>query len=417
MTGRVARRPPAAQAVPSPRTPGYLGRTSWLFSLRLVATGLSALLFLVAARVLGPSDFGLAVTVISVATALAAVTDLGSTQSFAREAGAGGDRVGSWLLARRIRLVNFAVAVAGGVAYAAVAVLTGPHELLGAAVLSLSISALLMAEGLFVARALVAGQVVFGGLITVADKVAAIAALLLLLPVLGWVALPVAQIAGATAAIALAAPLVAPEVGVRERRRGRPARVRSGIPYALTAIGSQLQNLEVPLVAALSSATQAAYMGLASRLTTPLALLSSSASSIIVTRQATGRHHLREARRFAYRAGAFGATVLVVIAVLPSALFEAALGPQYVDAIPVVRVVIIAVAVSCLNQPIAGLLQRFGRQRVVGVTVLGGTVLALTTVIVVAAPYGAFGAAFGMLVAQVVMLAVLGVVAARLQEF
>jgi len=156
----------------------------------------------------------------------------------------------------------------------------------------------------------------------------------------------------------------------------------------------------------LAGAVQAGFMGVASRLTTPLALVANSASWVLLTASSPagksdgGTPVSRSAVRFAAMSAVGAAVLLVGLSMLPSSLIVSLLGDSFTDAVPAIRLVILAMAINSFRQPLAALLQRAGLQRFVAGTVILGTGVSLGLVVVLAPTHGATGGGVGLIVGQ-----------------
>lgn len=367
---------------------------------------LAAATFLVAARHLPAADFGMLAAGLAVGAVVAVVADLGTSQIVLRAGG----RIARRSVVRDCALVpRTAVTVIGlgGMATAAATGASGAGQLLW-----LATSLALLCGGMISFEALAFG-ILIGSQRTgrsvallLLDRAVSFGSLVALGASGHWlVGLVLSQTLGFVPALLVTAGLLrrvpdaqTPSVPASDR-----------FAFLRASLSAQAQNLEVPIVGSIAGAVQAAYMGLASRLTGPLSIAASAGASLILrapagASQAAGTGPVRWGRRESLIAAATSSPLLVCAA-LPSGTLEAVVGEQYKAGTVVVRLVLLTVALNAVVQPLVALLQRARASRGVANIVTGSVLVGLATCAAGAAARGAEGGALGMLASQVLQLA------------
>jgi lipopolysaccharide exporter len=176
--------------------------------------------------------------------------------------------------------------------------------------------------------------------------------------------------------------------------------------FGVAAVASQLQRLDVAVVATIAGPTASGIYALPARLTSVLGALPTAYSMTIYPRLST------ESARTVLPAGVvlFVATsaVLGTIFVFASTLLEVVVGRGYGDAVPIVRVFVVATAFATLNQPLSMALQARGHEKYVAQVVAAAAIVGLGGVALGASVAQALGAAFGFLSMQLLAVVLLG---------
>ena len=393
-------------AAPAPASSGGLGRqATFLAASTAFAQILTALIYLFAARVSGPTAFGQVVTAIAIATSAVGVLDFGTNSLWIRETAKGA--LTTHDLARRalskilIALVAFSI---GGV----LLLVLSPNPWLWTAApiamfLLISQTAQVplrahsrigvVALSLVVDR-LVGMLVLFGGMLLGADGAASL-----------WLALVCGSIGG-TLLLVSQMPgrrrlLVSPEL------RHHPWR-GSGF-YGLSSMAATSQVLDVAIMSAVAGPAAAGIYGAVNRWTQPMGLAVSAfaaAAVPVVARARSWSAAWPQVKRALWLPGAALAACVVVIIGAP-VFVDVLVGDAYAESATVLRVLAFGTLFAIVNQPVAVFLQSLGRDRAVSFVTLSLVAIQLGLVAVLASLYGAVGAAFAFLLTQACMLLLL----------
>lgn len=375
-----------------------------LFCLRLVAVASSSLLYLLAARLVGPVEFGRLATVVSVVAVVQTVADFGMNAFIARAAAIDEHRVAVAvaLAFRGCLLLAVPIVVAVAAVFAA-----GETPLIAWACV-MTVSNLF--QTLFSAVLLGLGKTVRSALPLVIDRAAGAAALVVLG---GWVSW-----SGSTVLACMAMGSSAATVVARFWCRGQLAKpalppgmgkvLRESTSFMASALGAQLQNLDVPIVGALAGTYHAGILAAPSRLTTPLGVLAGSAASImLVQRRHRRSRHDSDTITVTVAVSALTGLLVLPLLLAPRRMADAFLGPGFGAGATTFQLVALAVIVASANQTLAASLQSRGRQRDVSRAVLAGALVGVVCVAILASSLGALAGGVGVLVSQVLILSVL----------
>jgi O-antigen/teichoic acid export membrane protein len=390
----------------APASPGGLGRqATFLAASTAVAQILTALIYLFAARVSGPTAFGQVVTAIAIATSAVGVLDFGTNSLWIRETAKGA--LTTHDLARRalakilIALVVFSV---GGAVLHAVApnpwlwtaapigmfllvsqtaqVPLRAHSRIGVVALSLIVDRL------------VGMVVLFAGMLLGADGAASL-----------WLALVCGSIGG-TLLLVSQMPgrrrlLVAPEL------TGHPWR-GSGF-YGLSSVAVTSQALDLAIMSAVAGPTAAGIYGAVNRWTQPMQLAVSafaSAAVPVVARAQSWSTAWPQVRKALWLPVA--AVVACVVVIMGAPLFvDVLVGDAYAESATVLRILAVGTLFAIGNQPLAVFLQSLGRDKAVSFITLPVVAVQLLLVAVLASVYGAMGAALAFVAVQASMFLLL----------
>ena len=332
---------------------------------RLVAAGLQALGLVLVARSLGPATFGHVIVGVAVGSVLASALGFGIPMRglrLALEPDAAALANGMRVLAALGGLTNGSICagltyyLSGSSVSAAVlaAAMVGPDQVVG------SLQAVLAGESrprasanVMVLHRLV--SVGCGGLIAAAGR-----------------EFSFGYAAGALAfAVLLTAFVITrgPGVSLRAATRGAGSYVASGIAGAAA-------NLDVVLVSVIIGPHAAGVYGAATRLVSPLAIAVSSLTAIIIPSAAARPSPYRRGmfRRAYLQVGLFGVVLSASSPLVAIAAVEV-LGPEYVEAKPIIIGVAVGVALSGLSQVVQAELVTAGLPTRLAVAVIAGTTL------------------------------------------
>ncbi|MCP1504238.1 O-antigen/teichoic acid export membrane protein [Curtobacterium herbarum] len=379
------------------------------------ATGASqvlvAVLYLLAARGVAPSQFGTTVSGIALGTAAAGFIDFGTNNHWTRE------------LARRAmpndvfvgRLVSkVGVAAVAALIWCAVtgALFPGSHIWIAG-----PIALALVANQAYQVplRSAARGELV--ALVIVADRVFAAVVFFALLaagvatPAALWIALSVGSL-GAAAVGWLLAPA--------EHRAVRPRFQfpwRGAHYFGLTVVATSSQALDLTLLSTVAGSAAAGVYGAVSRWTQPMSLLAAAFSSALApyaARSSDLRATWLEVRRAVWMPFAAIALAIVVFFAAPL-IVDVLLGGAYSGSAAVLRVLALVVIPSIICQPLVVVLQSIRRDRFVAIVMLIAALGQLVLVAVFSGSAGALGAANAALIAQVFILVALGLGVLRLR--
>ena len=380
-------------------------RAGTLAASTVAAQFASVALYWVAARYVDPAEFGLFLASYGVAVLIVVSSDLGLSGLSVRELARDSLQAETY---RSAFWAKSAIAF-GSVALWSVGVLLIPDA---RARLPVEILAVYILAGMMTSSLLVplraSQKMHLVGVATVIEK-----AFALLIGYAGfrlWGAkpevLPLAMAGGAIGALgATIIMLPAPF-----RKLGSPSRVRmvtvlrQSVHFALANVASQLQRLDVTVVLLVAGTQVAGVFGVPARISAAMGSLPNSLSWAMLP--AAVESAVPEARRQAVVG--VGALVLAFVLLFAfgilfaDSLVPILLGPKYSAAIPVMRIYLLGMILTVINQPRAAWLQGAGQDRLVAAAVLSASVCGLVAIAVGARAYGAVGAAFGVIVLQVV---------------
>jgi len=176
--------------------------------------------------------------------------------------------------------------------------------------------------------------------------------------------------------------------------------------YGLTAMSTSAQQLDLPIVAALSGSGAAGIYGGVNRWTQPMLVVigafTSAAAPFVAAETRIGALKGQLLRA----SWILGAAMALSIAVFVEApwLVTTLLGDDFIDSAPVLRLLAVAMMLNAVTQPLIMALQARQRDHLAAAVVAVAVVAQLVSVIALAPKLGAVGAGIGVLVAQVVAL-------------
>ena len=403
-----------SEAVLKPRVNGKLKRVlarqfAWVSSGRILAALLQTASLVLVSRLLPVSDFGYLATFLGVTSLAQVVLDFGVGTLVSRERAAKPDNpvVAAALRFTNVSSVGLTALLLLGLTGAALFISEAYWQMLPLAVWA-------AAERNADTRLAVAfadGDVQINVINLLARRTAALglfvaATALGVLPILAFsVSSALAAIGSATFAQRWVRRRVVPsrEIGFSEV-------VRRARPYWVTAISTQARNLDVVVVSALAGATQAGLYLTGSRLMNPLRILPASLATILLpasARTQNSAHDLRSMVRLTVAVVA-GMSVLYAAFWLAVPTFvDQALGSAYVDATPVIRIIVAGLPVAATCSMLNSILQGRGRGKDVALAASSTTVACLLGVALISPFYGAIGAATALSLSFVVQLGLL----------
>lgn len=177
--------------------------------------------------------------------------------------------------------------------------------------------------------------------------------------------------------------------------------------FGVSATLFAVAQMDIVLVYLLAGEEASGFYGIASRLVLPLALVGSALATVLLPRVA--KSGALVVTRWACFLGAVvlalgvGVGILVVKLVLVEVLGEA-----YAPGVPVCMVFLFSIALVTVNQPLVAIAQGRGLERPAARILAAHEVIHLVVAGAGAVTLGAFGAAFGYLLGNLVLLAWLG---------
>lgn len=362
---------------------------------------LVSILYILTAREMQPEQYGPIVTAIALGAAAAGFADLGANAYWIRELASQRMARADFSIRAMIRFVAvltvaaivLAVTMIGAPSFAAVGVLL--LTTCTSQTVLVPLRAAQRAES--VGWLTVLGRVIaiFIFLIQAAFEVDAGTAL--------WTSLALGDLALTCGALLVTPPSNRIKFAIRPLRNPW-----SGTKwYALTALSTSAQQLDLPLVAAFAGPTAAGTYGAVNRWTQPwLVLIGAFTTAISPFVAAAPR--FSDIRGQLMRASwvliAPIALSVVVFATAPW-LVTTLLGDQFEDAAGVLRVLAAAMLLNTFTQPLIAVLQAKRFDHLAAAIVAAAVVTQLAAVAVLAPTLGALGAGIGVLVAQVVAAA------------
>jgi O-antigen/teichoic acid export membrane protein len=387
---------------------GLLRDASTLGAGLVAAQLITVLTYWLTARSLGLTGFGLLLGTVGLARMAIAVADFGINRIAIRD------------LARDPTATSaFVDALAGKLV---IAVLLGVASTLaaGVGVASGILPAALLLLGPFVSLQIVAGTlqvplraVHCTGLVSFVTVLDAALPLLVVVAALPsgddavMVALPSGLLTGAVVVTVSTWWMLEP----RFRELGRPTLrscwqvCRASAHFGLASMMPHLQRADVAIVGMVAGPVAAGLFAVPARLTNPLSIIPHAFSTALLPRIA-GAPDRPAAHHAMVRGTALlvGGTALVLggLFVLAEPAIGFALGSSYLPSAEVLRVTLVGVLVAALNQPMAVFLQAEGHERFVAVVLTVASAAGLAGIAVGASVAGAYGAAFGFVLLQLV---------------
>ncbi len=381
---------------------GFLRSAAHLMGAGVASQVLVAVTFAVVARGFGRFALGEMVTLLGVCALGQDLLDFGTSQWIYRELAAGRLSPGAAraALVRRLGLAAAVSVVAGGVGVLAGAgwpVAAGCAVYVVAAVGNAGRHAQLRAAGDFRRSALhtlgerLVWLVVVLGLVAWWNTPNAAAALV------GSMGL---AYAGSAALMPRSRTRRSALGGLRMRQMYLSARA-----FGVMGLFSDLQQLDASAAAAVAGFDVAADVGVASKLTGPVAMLSNAITQVAFRGVAVSGALGGKASRSALRlSAALAAAVLAASPLLPTVVVFV-LGSQYKHAGTTIIVYGCGAALAAISQPLLGMLSAGGHDRVVSRLVGASVLLGLAVGTATVRPWGPVGMGLGFLLTQAVIAA------------
>lgn len=368
-----------------------------------------AVLYAVTARSTSPDLFGATVAAIALGTACVGFIDFGTNSLWVRELARG--NLSSVEFGKRM-FTKVTLGVFVGALCIVVILSYAPRNGIWSAI-PIAISILISQTAQVPLRSLARGELVAASML--ADRViAGTAFVLLFVNGVGpldslWMALCVGALSGAALSW-----LLTPRPS-RPRSPSLTVRLYSATGhYGLSNAALSAQSLDLMIITATGGPLAAGIFGAVSKWTQPLGLLVNafaSASAPYVARAgglSEAWPHIRKALWLPLTA-VVGCLVIVLCSPI---LVELLLGPEYSGSTQILQLLAIAVIPAIVSQPIAVFLQSMGKDRAVSGVIVLGVGIQLGLLAVLTPLYGVTGAAFGIVVSQLLIsLSLAGVLA------
>jgi O-antigen/teichoic acid export membrane protein len=359
---------------------------------------LVAVLYILTARSMQPVEYGLVVTAIALGMFGAGLVEIGGNSYWVRELASG--RITQEQLNPKMAtrlLIAFTVAAVVIV----VAAFTKPHFIATGVLL---LSSMTVAMVLVPLRAARRAELV--GLLTVLDRCVAIVAFFL------QIALGVEAGLALWTSIAIGDLFVVIYVGISERSRLRLSSRALSNPYAgtkwysLTAMSSNAQSLDLPILAALAGAGAAGIYGGVNRWGQPMSLATASFVSAVMPFLAA-QGDLRALRSSILRASWMLVIVIVLnVGVIITApwLVTLLLGDAYASSAAVLQWLAGSAILNTIAQPLIVTLMARQFDHLAAIILVVSVGAQLATVAFLAPTLGALGASMGVFLAQALQI-------------
>jgi O-antigen/teichoic acid export membrane protein len=370
-----------------------------------LAQAAAAIMYVLAARTLGPETYGNAAVLLGIAVAVAGILDLGSNSHALREIATGRMTHAE----ARGRALSKA-ALTGGICLFAL-LLT---DIITAAVHALAYSAAALSALMQFSQSLQnelraesRAGVAAGALLL--DRVSAlliVAFMVVFFPQVGQVSLWVALIIGCILGAGYAALKLRLECGIRASPRNP---YRGGMAFGPTAVASGVQPLDTSVIGMSSSSDAAAQYAVVSRWTAPFTLIPLAISQIHgadLAKARTDRQALNVIRK-TWKPLVANWCLSVIVAFMAPDLVQIILGPGYEGAGSVLSLLMLSTIPMSISSCLTVFLQSRGKERMVATIMTIVVVTQFAALPGVSYLWGANGAACTMLATQTVLGGVL----------
>ena len=185
--------------------------------------------------------------------------------------------------------------------------------------------------------------------------------------------------------------------------------------YGISSLANSLQQLDLPLLAILGGPVAAGIYGSISKWTQPLGLIANSfatASTPVIAKVSTTKQAIREVGKSAWLI-VIGLFIVALMIPLSPYLVNILLGSGYRDAVPVFQIVAIGTIPGILNQILASGLQARGYDKQVALIGITSVIIQLGLVAIFSKFGGALSVAAAFCVLQVTSFASLSILLYR----
>jgi O-antigen/teichoic acid export membrane protein len=373
----------------------------------------NVILYILAARDFGPSLFGSLAALIGIAIVVSSFADFGingvTTRTLARDPS-------SIEPFSRTLTAKLTIGVLLAALWAVATVVTmNRSSLLVATCLIAAYLALQIVMGTLTVPFRAAENMAVVGLVTSVEKCSALGAWVVLRPLTGNdpALLPTTLAVGCGMAVLCAIALLPKPF----RSIGRPSPQqlvvlwRSSFSFGMVGVASQILRADVAIVGSVAGSYAAGVYAAPARLANFLTVVPASFSAAVFPRLAGGLD-----RRAVRREAVIGASVvllvmalgLLILGIAAPVIVPIALGRAYSSSADVLRVYLVVVLISSVNQPLLAFLQAEGHERYAGRATVAAVILGLGAIAIGARIDGGVGAAWGGVVLQTILLLLMG---------
>jgi O-antigen/teichoic acid export membrane protein len=384
-----------------------------------IATGASALTYLLAARTLGPTLFGSLSGAIGLAIVVSSFGDFGvngwTIRALARNPT-------SLDLFKRTLSAKLAIALLLAVAWVVISLtmLASTSLKLGVALLGAYVLTFVIAGTLTVPfRA--SERMTIVSVIAAVEKVVALVAWLAMQihGGIGFEALPIALVIGGVASVVCAAILIPRDLLALNIPSFRVVvdLWRSSFSFGMVGVSTQILRADVAIVSAVSGPFAAGVYAAPARFTAFVTVIPAAFSAAIFPRIARSATTGASRRPEFISAAAMLALMVLILggfALAAPLVVPLVLGQAYAASVGVLRVILLVALINSANQPLLMLLQAAGLEQYAGRAVMVSAATGLLAIAVGARLGGATGAAIGALLMQLLQLALFAAKALRM---
>ena len=373
--------------------------------------GFIAVLYLLAARHVGPSAFGSALALIGVGNFISIMVDFGQNSFLLRELAA--SRITSQQVLQQVYAKNIVVACAAAL-FGLIVYINSSNIMLAG---TLMIYVLLLSLEMTAQSILrwTGGAAKFS-LSIFFDKAASLIVYLFVLAAHytspNWI--PLALTVGSLVGLVMAVYLHPGSFRIKTQ----PFSVNQTVGYLVSArsfgfygFAIALQGLDILALRVVAGPEATGEYAVVSRWIMPLILLASAYSQASYPHFAATKTHASAKALLKSGQKLWVASLFIIGGVILSAplLVRSLLGPEYSNSIIVLRVLSMAMVFAILNQPLAVLLQARGKQNQVALSVGTGIVLQLLSTLTLGHYLSAVGGAYAWLLGQSIVFILLAI--------
>lgn len=379
----------------------FLHQFSWLLLGRVIAAFLQALIIILLARAVAPSEFGLLMSVVGISIVLQAVADLGISKLVVRERSRDKD---SRYIAAGLRLNTQSALLLwfiGSVLLILFGVFVDPFFIY---LVPLAIStANEKVADTWLGIAIADGDVWLNSLNLVGRRTIAI----LLFVLLNLSIIPSALAYTSSLAAASLVSMLFAFRHIRNRfgrdRKSLSELIKAAFPFWTNTLASQLRNLDTALVSAIAGPLESGFYATAARSTSPLKMLPDSIATILLPLATRQRHR----SLLPMILGIILITVVLALfyvglAILMPRVVPAVLGTAYFSAVQPMQIVLVGLIFSGLSSLVSALMQGRDMQNQVAWVSIATTGVILLSIVVLTFTSGAIGAAIGLTIGLVI---------------
>lgn len=395
--------------------PSFRRQFFWLSTGRISAAGMQAVLLMVAARLVAPSEFGLLSVVVGVATVVQTAGEFGLATYIARERARDPDSAGIATALRFNAVTTFGLALFIALLICGAGLLISPTYYL---MLPLCIWASSERNTEAWLQLCVADGDIWHNVVNL--NVRRLSAIALLL---AFVAISIEPLLAYSLGVAIAA--IGAQLWVRKSLKRRVdfshigkfrAVLSESRHYWAVSVGAQVRNLDVVVVASIAGATASGFYAAASRITSPLRIIPGSFSGLLLPRAVREwqRNHSFVNLRRPLILTIIGLTgMYILIGILIPFAVPLLLGREYDGAILSMQIVAFGLPFAAGVTIVTSLFQAAGQRQTMARITWVFTIGLFPVLWLGAEIAGAEGAALGLGVINLVQLSTTGVILVR----